>query len=80
MAVLADPQFGASRIKLAVVYLANGFRDVAERVLAKTVNPIDNADGALLTLHRQLTEQGRHQEAMQYQATLKARQKLAPHY
>ncbi len=79
-AVLADPQFGAARTNLAGLYLVHGFRDVAERVLTETVNHIDNADGALLALHRLLTDQGRHLEAAHYQAQLEARQKLAPYY
>ena len=79
-AVLADPQFGAARTNLAGLYLAHGFRDESERVLTETVNQLDNADGALLALYHLLTEQGRHQEAARYQATLGARQELAPYY
>jgi tetratricopeptide (TPR) repeat protein len=79
-AVQADPQFSAARTNLAGLYLMRGFSALAERVLTETVHHTENSDGALVALHRLLQQQGRSQEAAQYQAMLEARQKLAPYY
>jgi Tfp pilus assembly protein PilF len=79
-AIQADPGYASAYGNLAQLYLRTGLDAPAEKLLrhAVTINP--RAYLALQSLQALLLAQGRHTEASQYQAVLKARRDQDPYY